>query len=366
MRTPSASTRAAATAAITLAAAVAHGCGGAVAPATVGEGIATAAEASIVPSPVVGALRPVIASAGAVEREPAPAVEHAPMDLREFVARYRAGDALAASFVRADFERVFATKRGGLDHPGTNHAFADLDGDGADEAIAAIGDGWWGGRLDVAVFAPQADGFVLASRWRHEGGVRGTPALRVVGAGRRRWITVAWGSDWGAGVQRGSSAVLEWVAGRLVATLSYVSSAEEVYAGEDPVIEWRIGDLALQPASDGAGTIATAALRGSFVAGDFPGGDGEVALALPLRWTQAQPGAAFEPHAETAACLDPEAIWRRAARAWIAAHATTARVYVRGTTAQQVSIRRTCELALAAGPLPAATELLALLPPAPR
>lgn len=366
MRTPSASTRAAATAAITLAAAVAHGCGGAVAPATVGEGIATAAEASIVPSPVVGALRPVIASAGAVEREAAPPVARAPTDLREFVARYRAGDALAAPLSRADFERVFVTKRGDLENPGSNHAFADLDGDGVDEAIAAIGDGWWGDRLDVAVFAPQADGFVLASRWRHDGGVRGTPALRVVGAGRRRWITVAWGSAWGAGIQHGSSAWLELVAGHLVVAQSHLSSVEEICGGYGPVLAWSIADLALESARDHDGGVATATLCGSFVAGDLPGDDGEVALALPLRWTQAQPGAAFEPHAETAACLDPEAIWRRAARAWIAAHATTARVYVRGTTAQQVSIRRTCELALAAGPLPAATELLALLPPAPR
>lgn len=326
----------------------------------------TAVEASAEPVLAVGALRPAAASATAIERAPAPAIARAPADLREFVARYRAGDALVAPFARADFERVFVTQRGGLDAPGADHAFADLDGDGVDEGIAVIDDGWWGDRLDVVVFAPQADGFVLASRWRHESCVRGTPALRVVGAGHRRWITVAWGSVWGAGVHRGSSALLEWIAGRLVATLSYVSSAEEAYAGEDPALEWGIGDLALQPAIEGAVTIATATLRGGFVAGDFPGGDGEVALALPLRWTQAQPGAAFEPHPETAACLDPEAIWRRAARAWVAAHATTARAYVRGTTAQQVSIRRTCELALEAGPMPAASELLALLPPSTR
>ncbi|MFY9341377.1 MAG: hypothetical protein WAT39_02730, partial [Planctomycetota bacterium] len=312
-----------------------------------------AARERAAPEPLVG------------QRIAAPPTADVPASLREFVALVRdPGDRQWGTFLAADFTRLCRAAGRADTEPGLSQVTADLDGDGRDEVVVMIGDGWWGNRVDACLFTPCEDGWRVADRWQHDGAARGTPALRVVAAEQRRWVVAGWTDGWGTGYARSSARWFEASGGRLVQVLHLVHSGEEVYGGTGPVLEWGVGDLQLR-ADEGGSWVATATATIGFWAGEFGDAIASIDVDRPMRWQQRAPGAPFVAIEPVDGGDDVAALWRIGARAWVTRHGEAARAFVGGTEAQCTCLRRTCGLALGPGPCPAASALLALLPPPP-
>ena len=339
-------------------------------PVYAGESAASADDSAQTVPAVAGANSGTAANpAGEVRIEPAPPP---PASLHEFVSR---PDRAATRLRRADFARLFPREaRVGTD-PTASFEFADLDGDGRDEAYVAIGDGWWGKRHRLLAFDPDADEWQLAAEREVATPTRGTPVVGVLPGADRPRLQVRYRSGWGTGIGTTSLSVHERHAGRLVEVLSVQVELEEIHHGVGPTLEAMHDPLAFTRDETGGGVFASTTARLSLWTGRFGDLPERIDCEFPMRWRQLAAGSPFvlvdptHPLLQLARASDYH--WHRAACLWIDRHGEAALALAAGLDGHQASIlRNICNLAAQPGASASqgslADRLRALLPTAPR
>lgn len=296
-----------------------------------------------------------------------------PASLHEFVSR---DDRAATRLRRADFARLFPREaRVGTD-PTASFEFADLDGDGRDEAYVAIGDGWWGKRHRLLAFDPDADEWQLASEREVATATRGTPVVSVLPGADRPRLQVRYRSSWGTGVGTTSLSLHERHAGRLVEVLSVEMEREEIHHGVGPTLEAMHDPLSFTQDGTRGGVLAATTARLSLWTGKFGDLPERIHCEVPVRWRQLAAGSPFVLEAPTHPLLQlgraSDYYWHRAACSWLDDHGEAAAALATGLDRHQASIlRNVCNLAAQSGATAAqwslAERLRALLPaPPPR
>lgn len=295
----------------------------------------------------------------------------APGSLQEFLARINPAD---AAFTRDDFARVFRRRDDAGTEPEATYAFADLDGDGREEAYAAIGDGWWGKHHRVLQFDPAGDRWQLACDSHVHVGTRGAPVVSVLTGEDGPRLQVSYVSGWGTGITCSTARVLERREARLHEVLTVEVRREEICGANGPVLEVGLEPLTFVREANTGAVLATTRAHVAYYTGELGNLPQSLEYELPLRWRRTAADGAFEP-AELLWVLqvvrtESDFYWRHAASTWIERNGEAAMAFAATTNPAQAAIlRRTCEFAAqswaSAAQTALAERLRALLPPEP-
>lgn len=279
----------------------------------------------------------------------------------------------AMRFSRGDLARLFADRAPSFDTWGGSHLVADLDRDGVEEALVAVGKGWWEDGYDLHMFAahgPASHGpvFRLASSQRVAAHGRWPPGLCPVAGDRPGFFTASRTSGTGTGICTVSRQLFELVGGRAVEVLRLLADAEYAPYGTGPSFEVRAGTFEVTTDAAGAAVLRPVLHVGVW-SGLGAGFDDEWELELALELRQGWRGGPFllqRPAGWRLEDLDLEPLMAIGMRAWFERHETAAlRLAAEGTAAQQVVLRRACEVARLRGPHAVADAVRARLPEEP-
>lgn len=284
-----------------------------------------------------------------------------------FLAALGAGMAQAfPPFSRETLQRDFDVHDDGGTAPGAQVQFLDLDGDGREDAVVALGDGWWGRRFDLCHFVPGGTGFVLASHLRIEDVTRGAPPVRALPAHRPGYLKLLCHDGWGTGYQTTCMRVVERTVDRLVEVARVVHSGEIIHGGSGPVLEYGCTTASITPAAAAGASLLRCTYRIDFTTEGFGEAMATVDTELTAAWVQPRPGAPFElAHSEGFEAIEVDTFWCLGARAWLRHHAGAVRSLGRWTADQLVQLHRICDHAESKGPFSEAAAVRAVIPPEP-
>lgn len=286
-------------------------------------------------------------------------------DLVEFREQLVSGSAVGhAAFTRDELARTFEVKDDGGAEPGARTTFLDLQGDGREDGIVVLGDGWWGKHFDLCHFVPTASGFVLAAHQRFGHVTRGTPAVRALAAPRAGFLELLCHDGWGTGYQTTCMRVVE-VAGTVLTEVACIPHSGEILCGgAGPVLEYGCTRVEIVASATGSALLLDAAYRVDFTTEGF----GEIldtaTVEFEARWAQPVAGGAFVLAVSGGfAAVDNDAFWCLGSRAWLTQHAQAVRGIPRLDDAQLRQLHRICDIAEEGGPCPDAAALRAAIPP---
>ena len=269
-------------------------------------------------------------------------------------------------FSREALQRDFDVRDDGSTAPGAQVQFLDLDGDGREDAVVALGDGWWGRRFDLCHFVPGGSGFALASHLRIEDTTRGVPAVRALPAHRPGYLQLLCHDGWGTGYQTTCMRIVERTADRLVEVARVVHSGEIIHGGSGPVLEYGCHTLAVTPAAAAGASLLRCTYRIDFTTEGFGEAMATVDTELAAAWVQPGPGAAFQlADSQGFDAIGEDTFWCLGARAWLLQHGGAARTIGRWRDDQLVQLHRICDHAESKGPFAGAAALRAAIPAEP-
>lgn len=271
-----------------------------------------------------------------------------------------------APFARDELVRTFTARDDGSAAPGACTSFLDLDGDGSEEGIAVVGDGWWGRHFDLCHFVPTPAGFVLAAHQRFDHVTRGTPVVRSLSAPRAGFVALLCHDGWGTGYQTTCMRVVEAAGAGLVEVATIPHAGEIVCGGTGPVLEYACTSAAIVAAASGSALLLETTHRIDLTTEGFGAAMDAATVEFEARWAQPAAGRSFVLAVSGGfPAVDQDAFWCLGTRAWIAQHAEAVRRLPRLDEAQLRQLHRICDMAEERGPCPEAAALRAAIPPPP-
>lgn len=269
-------------------------------------------------------------------------------------------------FPRDELVRTFTARDDGGSAPGACISFLDLDGDGSEEGLAVIGDGWWGKHFDLCHFVPSPAGFVLAAHQRFDHVTRGTPVVQPLAAPRAGFFALLCHDGWGTGYQTTCKRVVEAVGASFVEVACVPHAGEIICGGAGPVLEYGCMRVELVGAATGSSLLLAATYRVDLTTEGFGAALDTATAEFEARWAQPVAGQPFVLAVSGGfPAVDQDAFWCLATRAWLAQHAAAVRGIPRLDEAQLRQVHRICDLAEECGPCPDAVALRASIPPPP-